>query len=362
MHPGALGATVMPEALKRREREAEPAGGKPEKPPKEPKPPREGGGRNLLFPIAAVVALAVAIVAGLALGGGGGDEEQTPPQPSSLPVNEVTSGPLAVKVPEGYTARDTVPEMPGLELGDATAQGRGDRTVALGTVAADDSTLLPGTLLQALGLGDGEVPDRTAVTLGPDEVQAYRYAGLQPEGSDQEMTLYVSPNSEGVAAVACLSPPADAEAFAPECEGVADTLQISAGKPFPVGPDPAYAKTLGNALGTLERKVAKGRAALTRDGAEFRQQAKAAGDIRAAYAEAAAKLRKADVSPADASINEAIAGRLADAAATWKKAAAEARAKDKAGFDRAEGAIRKAEQRLAQTLDGLKAAGYELSG
>ena len=74
------------------------------------------------------------------------------------------------------------------------------------------------------------------------------------------------------------------------------------------------------------------------------------------------KLRKADVSPADASINEAIAGRLADAAATWKKAAAEARAKDKAGFDRAEGAIRKAEQRLAQTLDGLKAAGYELSG
>ena len=48
------------------------------------------------------------------------------------------------------------------------------------------------------------------------------------------------------------------------------------------------------------------------------------------------------MSPADASINEAIAGRLGDAAATWKKAAAEARAKDKAGFDRAEAAIRKA--------------------
>ena len=163
MHPGALGATVMPEALKRREREAEPAEEKPEKPPKEPKPPREGGGRNLLFPIAAVVALAVAIVAGLALGGGGGDEEQTPPQPSSLPVERGHErAARGRRCPRATRRVDSVPEIPGLELGDATAQGRGDRTVALGTVAADDSTLLPGTLLQALGVGDGEVPDRTA--------------------------------------------------------------------------------------------------------------------------------------------------------------------------------------------------------
>jgi hypothetical protein len=355
MHPGALGATVMPEALKRREAE-------PEEREERGEPQRERGGRNLVFPIAAVAALAVAIVAGLALGGGGGEEEQPPQQQSSLPVNAFTSGPVAVDVPEGYAAVDAVPEIPGLTLDDAAAQARGDRTIAIGTVDADDSTLLPGTLLQALGAGDGEVPDRTAVELGPDDLQAYRYAGLEPEGSDQALTLYVSPNSEGVAAVACLSPPGDAEAFAPECEGVADTLQVSAGKPFPVGPDPAYAKTLGAVFGTLERKVAKGRAALRRDGAQFRDQAQAAGDVRAAYADAAAELRKADVSPADASINQAIAGRLADAAATWKKAAAEARAKDKAGFDRAEGAIRKAEQRLAQTLKGLRAAGYELSG
>ena len=202
----------------------------------------------------------MAIVAGLALGGGGGEEEPPPQQQSSLPVNAFTSGPVAVDVPEGYAAVDAVPEIPGLALDDAAAQGRGDRTIAIGTVDADDSTLLPGTLLQALGAGDGEVPDRTPVELGPDDLQAYRYAGLEPEGSDQALTLYVSPNSEGVAAVACLSPPGDAEAFAPECEGVADTLQVSAGKPFPVGPDPAYAKTLGAVFGTLERKVAKGRA------------------------------------------------------------------------------------------------------
>jgi hypothetical protein len=360
LHPGALGATVMPEALK----------GKPEpesedrRPPKEPKAPRvpkaPAERRNLAFPIAAVVALAVAIVAGLALGGGGEDPAPAPPEPSALPVQDVSSGPLALKVPDGYAGLDAVPEIPGLELADATAQGRGDRTIAMGTLDADDSTLLPGTLRQALGLGGGDVPDRTAVSLGPEDLQAYRYEDLQPEGADQAMTLYVSPNSEGVAAVACLAPPADLDAFRKECEGVADTLQVTAGTPFPVGPDRAYAKTLGTTFGTLERKVAKGRAALRRGGAEFRQQAQAAGSIRAAYADAAAKLRKADVSPADASINAAIAGRLGDAAASWKQAAAEARGKDKAGFDRAGRAIRRAEQKLAQTLRGLEAAGYQL--
>ena len=106
--------------------------------------------------------------------------------------------------------------------------------------------------------------------------------------------------------------------------------------------------------------MAKGDAALKRDSAEFRQQAKAAGKIRAAYAEAASSLRKARVSPADASINAAIAGGLKDVAATWKTAAEKARAKDKAGFDRAERAIRAEQKQLARTLSGLKAAGYEL--
>jgi hypothetical protein len=361
LHPGALGATVMPEALKRKEQpEPEPRATK-QKPPKAPKE-REGPSerRNLAFPIAAVAALAVAIVAGLALGGGGEDPPPAQQPPSSLPVNDVTSGALTVKVPDGYSEEDAVPEVPGLELDDATAGSRGDRTIAVGTVDADDSTLLPGALRQALGLGSGDVPDRTAVSLGPDELQAYRYENLQPEGSDEAMTLYVSPNSKGVAAVACLAPPADLEAFRTECEGVADTLQVSGGRAFPVGPDPAYAKTLGGTFGTLERKVAKGRGALRRNGAEFGQQARAAGDIRTAYAEAAAKLRKADVSPSDASINAAIAGRLGDAAATWKQAAEEARAKDKAGFDRAGRAIRRAEDRLARTLRGLEDAGYEL--
>jgi hypothetical protein len=350
MHPGALGATVMPEALKR-QRESE-AAGAGEATAAEPaaREPSERARRSLAFPIAAVVALALAI-----------DEDPPPPQqPSSLPVEDVASGPLAVKVPAGYAPLDAVPEFPGLELAGATAQGRGDRAVAIGTVDAVDSTLLPGTLVRALG-GEGEVPDPTAVSLGPDEVEAYKYAGLHGEDADRAMTLYVSPNSKGVAAVACLSPPADAEAFGVECEGVADTLRVSGGKAFGVGPDGAYGKRLEKTFGTLDRRVAKGLKALKRDSAQFGQQAKAASDIRAAYGQAARTLRKADVSPADASVNAALAGALKDAADTWKKAASEARQKDKAGFERATRVIPQTERRLQRALTGLKDAGYKLS-
>ena len=36
-----------------------------------------------------------------------------------------------------------------------------------------------------------------------------------------------------------------------DCEAIANTLQVSAGKPFPVGPDPAFAETLGATFGKL---------------------------------------------------------------------------------------------------------------
>ena len=52
-------------------------------------------------------------------------------------------------------------------------------------------------------------------------------------------------------------------AFKRECEGIADTLQIASGKPFRVGPDPAYAKMLDSTFAKLDEQVAKGRRALT---------------------------------------------------------------------------------------------------
>ena len=363
-------ATVMPEALKREELDDEEER-KPRKPlreprkqrePRKPREPREG--RNLAFPIALVAGLVIAVVAGFALGGGGGDETPPPVTPGE-PVS-AESGSLALQLPAGYAALDPATEIPGLGLTDAAAfapdGSDGGRAVVFGQSPANDSTLLPFDFREALGLGTGQVPERTAVSLGPDKLQAYRYEALEPAGVDRVATLYVAPTSKGVATVACLAPAADAGAFKGECEAIANTLQLTSGKAFAVGADGGYAKTLGATFGKLNAQVTKGQRALNRNGATFRAQGAAARDIQAAYATAARKLEAADTSPADASINDLLVKALRNVSGAWKKAAAEASSKDKAGFARSEAAIKQTQRQLAQTVKGLEAAGYNVAG
>jgi hypothetical protein len=320
-----------------------------------------------VFPIALGGALVAAIVAGVLIGGGGGSDDggNGGEQAASAPVTPVSGGAVQLKVPENYAALASAPAIPGLDLVDGAAYAPdgedGGRAVALGATEANDSTLLPGEFRGALGLEAGEVPERTAVKLGPDGLQAYRYEGLEPEGSDRQVTVYASPTSEGVATVACLAPPADAGAFKGDCEAIANTMQISAGKPFPVGPDAAFAKTLGATLGKLDDQVATGRKALGRDRTTFRAQAAAARDIQAAYAAAARRLERAEVSPADQGIRAALVDALQAAGAPWKKAAAAAVKKDKRGFAASEAAIKRTQRELQQTVARLEAAGYKIA-
>jgi serine/threonine protein kinase len=346
-----LGDTVMPEALKRERAPAE----RPERPER---PSRA-------FPIALGGALVAAIVAGVLIGGGGGEDDGGGGnQNSSTPVTPADGGAVQVKVPADYAALGSAPAIPQLELeggaGYAPGGRDGGRAVALGATNANDSTLLPEDFRRTLGLGDGEVPERTAVELGPDGLQAYRYEGLQPEGSARQVTVYVSPTSEGVATFACLAPPADAAAFKTDCDAIANTMQVSSGRPFPVGPDKAFAKTLGATFAKLEDQVAKGREALGEKGATFRAQGAAARDIQAAYSAAAKRLRGAEVSPADQAIRAELVTRLHATAGAWNNAAAAAVKKNRRGFDRSETAIKRTQQQLRQAIAGLEAAGYEL--
>ena len=216
----------------------------------------------------------------------------------------------SVKVPAGFAKLSDVPAIPGLELAGAAAAapgGRdGDRAVAVGLAEADDQTLLPDAFQRELGLGEGEIPDRTPVKLGEDGLQAFRYENLKPAGFDRNVTLYAAPTTEGVVTVACLAQPADAKAFKPGCEAIANTLAPAAGDPFPVGPDPAYAKTLGATFGALGDRVTAGRRAISADNATFRRQASASRRIARGYTAAADKLEGTATSPADEPINTAL--------------------------------------------------------
>jgi hypothetical protein len=343
-------ATVMPEALKRA--------------PEPGRAPAER--RSKAFPIALVAGLVLAVVAGIALGGGsGGDGGGAEPPPSSVPVTTASAGAVQLKVPEGYAEMASAPAIPGLELDGSAAYAPGGkdggRAVTFGQADANNSTLLPGRFLKATGLGGSDVPERTAVKLGPDGLEAYRYEGLEPAGSNRTVTVYASPTSEGVATVACLAPPSDAAAFKAECEGIANTLQIASGKPFRVGPDRAYAKTVSATFGKLDRRVANGSKAIDRDKATFRTQAAAARDVRDAYVAAAKRLRRTVTSPADKLVNSTLVDRLRAAAGAWNKAASAAAKKDKSGFARSSAGIDRTEAGLRRALRALAAVGYDVS-
>ena len=323
-------------------------------------PSRPSARRSRAFPILLVAAPLLAIVAGLLIGSSGGED---PPE-SAEPVTPVAAQAGTVKVPAGFAKLSEVPAIPGLELEGAAAAapgGRdGDRAVAVGLAEADDETLLPDAFQRELGLGDDEIPDRTPVKLGEDGLQAYRYENLKPAGFDRNVTLYAAPTTEGVVTVACLAQPADAKAFKPGCEAIANTLSPAAGDPFPVGPDPAYAKTLGATFGALGDRVTAGRRAINADNTTFRRQAVASRRIARGYAAAADKLEGTATSPADKPINTALVARLNAAAAAWRDAAGAARRRDKDGFRAAGEQISKAEADLGRAVARLKAAGYEV--
>jgi serine/threonine protein kinase len=344
-------ATAMPEALKRRP--------EPERGPEPERAPRDRSKRA--FPIALGIGLVAAIAAGLALGAGGGDSGGG--DAPGTPVTPVSAGAVQVKVPDGYQKLASPPAMPGLDLDSAASYAPGgDDTgpaVTFGGAQSDHPSLLPAAFRRAIG---SEAPAPTAVKLGPDELQAFRYEDLRPAGSSRQLTVYAAPTSEGIATVACSAPPAQAAAYKAECEAIADTLEVSSGKPFPVGPDPAYAKTVAGVFGALNRQVTQGANALARQKTTFRAQADAARGIARAYSTAATKLGDTATRPVDAPLNAALAERLTAASDAWKSTAAAADAKQKRRFDRSEARIKRTRAQIAQALSALETAGYRVGG
>jgi serine/threonine protein kinase len=326
------------------------------KPPKEPKEPREKtGGKGVLIGIG--VAAVLAAVIGFVIGGSGGSAKSGA---GGGPTKAASNADVAAKFPDGYAKASSAPKIPGMTLTDPVAMApkgaKGDQSVVVGQVkqGANNSTLLPAGFLQALGLGAGEVPPRSAVKLASGNLQAYRYENLRPHGLAKPVTIFTTPTSEGVATVACVDPTAD-------CEAIANTLKLNAGTAFPVGPNKDYAASLGKTLGGLDKKVSSARSSLQKAKTPAAQAA-AASTIASAYTAASKSLGGLKVSPADASVNTLLASSLKQTGSAYAGLAAAAKSRNKARYAKAGKAVQSAEQGVTGALRGVQAAGYKISG
>jgi hypothetical protein len=333
--------TVLPDAVERPwvEEEAEPG--------------RPGSRAPLLAALAAVVVLGV--VGFLVGGSGGGDEGGRASAGGTAAKAQLVSGDaVAFTPPAGWKRLDEPPAIPGMELTGGVAASQGGAADGPGFVAglapadAANFTLLPAGLLAAAGIPE----DRPAVELS-DGVSAFRYPDLRPEGFDGPVTVYALQTADGVIDAACYG------ADATTCDGVAATLELQGAEALPLGPGAAYAKALDRTFGRLDQARTSGRRALAR-AEDNRRYATAADGLARAYGTAAARLRGAGPQPADVSVNGVVVGALRRGEAAYRRLARTARRNDRRGFPSAQRAVAAADGRVADALDALKKAGYDV--
>jgi len=303
--------------------------------------PRPGGRARRLAALGAVTAAAAA--AGLLAAGSGGDPV--------APEVTLAADRVSLRAPAGWTVDADPPDLPGLALQDRTAaSGDGGSLIAGLAGAADHPSLLPAAFRAALG--QAPAPGRP-VRLG-SRLQALRYDGLLLPGPERRpVRLFAAPTDGGVATVACVAVPAA------QCDGAAASLRLDGLRPLPVGPDPVYAAGLSPVLETLGRSAAREharlRSARTPDG-----QARIAGQLAQAHADAAAAVEALRAPSVVAAAHERLGSALDAAAGAYRRLRRAAAAGDRERYAGAGAAAGRAQRSARAALDGIAAAGYRV--
>ncbi len=299
----------------------------------------------------AAVLLVLAVVAGV-LAGRSGSEASGPTLSQSA-----SAGSVLLSFPSAWTRLSTVPRIPGMTFSDPLAlapTGGKDGQLVAGSVNATGPTLLPAALLARL---DPTPKANDPVRLGA--LQAYRYKALRPKGVNGTLTVFATPTTDGVATVACVTPPSAKSSFSTDCERVAGTLRLAGAKPYSLGPSDAYAATLRKTISRLDSASAPAARRL-KSADTPSAQASAATDLAAAYRDASRRVSGESVSPLDQGANSRIAAALTRIARGYTNAASAARADDTSGYNAAGREITRGGTALSRAFDQLKALGYSL--
>jgi hypothetical protein len=299
----------------------------------------------------AAVLLLLAVVGGVLAGRSG--SEATGPKLSQ----SASAGSVLLSFPGAWTRLSAVPRIPGMTFSDplalAPAGGKGGQLVA-GSVDATGPTLLPAALLARL---DPPPKANDPVRLG--SFQAYRYKSLRPKGVNGTLTVFATPTTDGVATVACVTPPGTKGSFSTDCERVAGTLRLAGAKPYSLGPSDAYAATLRKTISRLDSASAPAARRL-KSADTPAAQASAATALAAAYRDASRRVARASVSPVVTGANSRIAAALNRIARGYTSAASAARDGDTSGYNAAGRTVSRGGDALRRAFDELKDLGYTL--
>lgn len=312
--------------------------------------------RGVLVPLAAVVAVVLAGLAGVVAGRRGHHADASLPLRLSTPDRTE-----ALNFPHGWRQVSNEPSIPGLSLGNAVALAPGGR--------AGDAGLIVGQLAQS---GSGPLPlslvsrlqklPRTDIVQLASNSQAYRYSNLRIAGFSGALSLYAVPvGPRSSAGVACYATPSHVDVMR-TCDRIAGTLVVSSELTGSLIPDSSAAKSIATAIGGLDvqRALERSRLAVrTAPGVA----AAAAGRLSRDYAAAAKAIPAARLRPAvAASSAAALVTALSRTGRTYGLLAAAARVGNGARYNLARQQVTGAEAAVAAALASLAEVGYGSPG
>jgi predicted Ser/Thr protein kinase len=298
---------------------------------------------------------AAAAIGGFLIGRGGSDADQTA-EPFG---NSASAGSVELSFPAGFSRVSEEPDVPGVRFREpivlAADTPAGARLVA-GQVAASGPELLSEGLKRRL-----PDPSPSGETVRLSDFQALRYPELQPRDLDGNLRLFAVPTTAGVATIACTGPGGNAGAsFQRDCESIATTLQLRGAKAYTLGPQEAYARSLGRTLDRLSQAVRSATAEL-QDAGTPDEQAAAAASLAGDYRRASEAVLATEVSPRDAAANRALGGALERTGSAYAAAAEAARANNGAGYAAAERRVTRSQRAVQAALSEFEQLGYSLS-
>jgi len=315
----------------------------PAPPSRRRRPPR----RPLILAVAATLLGGVALALGIAAAG---DDSNPDPR-------RVGAGDLEIDLPPGWTATKRKSGISGLPLADSMVlsprEGSGRESVTVGVSAAGGETLLPAALQRT---PVGRPVEGAPVSLG--SLEALRYRDLHVPGPSEHIAVFAAPTSVGVATVAC-RPDQPGTEFSETCRRLASTLELTAGKDFPLGPSPALAVVLRRQVSALSQRRGELRQRLA-DAGDAKRQAAAAAGLAAAFRRPARALSGLSVTPQSAAGLAALVQALRSTRDAYKELATAARHEDAAGYEAAAGRVRAREARVDDRLLAMRRLGYRV--
>lgn len=295
-------------------------------------------------PILAVAALVLIGVAALLIGGA----ERGSSSPGLTTV--VAGSTVAFHAPGNWVPSIGDPTaVSGMSLKGAVAAAPPSASssgASAGTTDATGERLLPASFVSQV---EGTLPEPDAVDLG--QLEALRYRGLVLRGSGEELTVYASPTTAGVATLVCAS--TDGEPVSDEtCDSIAATLTLTRGRALPLAVPVATERRLAATVKALNVSRRQGRRRLHR-AADISAQATAARALAESFRTAAIRLGRIEASPALAGEIEGAQAAATASAASYSDLAAAAKRGDRSAYRRAGAKVDAAEKQLRAALTRL---------